>query len=478
MITIGDKTFDSYKTTLEAEDRDVIIDCEITDVDALTGVTKEIKKRAFSYASGFNAISGLEEINTLFQDPFIGQKLSGVDYVIRFNFSYSVVPSQRSLLYSYNATGALQFYNNVAPATSSIVDYHISDLNCTGGSYANDIEQFILLFKDAAPFFLDLEITLLEVCPTAIFYTNCDGVELELEGGSNDEAVGELQNLYLAPESESTSEVFVRVRENFKSDIDFGQCNTYRSDYKATIYSSPIADPLDRYVLDSGFTKVQVKVTGASAYTNMVQVVFDNLGLTQLQAINLPVTGIPTTLTSAVITMALTPDTYTATLYEVILGVPTPISIDTFVEVTFFGESTAEADCPCSCNDGCIDDGITIKWRNNCGENITTKFDGEIKGGNYQIEGDSFKTYTGEEIYPEVTQRNEYTLVIQQYSDQVFKALAYLIANNLDIEVNGVKYLIKPLTIAPSWDAYSRFGSVQIPIIEKDSILTTKRNCC
>lgn len=477
MITIAGQNFESHKTTLPVEDREVVLECDITDSVALTGVEKAIKVKTFSYSSSLNMISGLHEITDIFSDPFLGKKAAGIDYIMRFNYLYSASPSQASLLYSYNATSTQQFFKEVALGASGTIDWHISDLNCTGGDYANDIEQFILSFKNSSLFFLDLTITLIEQVPTTFSYLTCDNFTIEVEEASNTETDPLYDYVFFAPEDEEPGLNAIRRRGLIQDAPNFGACASFQSDYKATIYSQAISSPTDHYLLESGFDHIKVKVTGASAFTNTIHVEIENLGLSQSQLIIIPVTGIPTTLTSTLDPLTLTPDTYTVTLYEVILGTPTPISIDTFVEIDLYGLSVAD-DCPCPCSDGCIDESIVIAWRNNCGELVSTRFEGQIKGGSYTIAGDGFKTYDGEEIFPEVSTKNEYQLVITQYSDEVFKALAYLIANNLDITINGVKYLIQPFVMNPTWDVFSRFGSITINIIEKDSISTIKRNCC
>lgn len=479
MITIGTNNFESYKTTLPVEDREVIIDCDIDTAGALGSQTKIIKTKTFSFSSVFNAFSGNHEISTILIDDFIARKASKMDYIMEFEYVYSSSPTSAFVIYTYTGGGVNQFWKPITRTTNGTETYSISDLNCTGYDYANDSERINIDLARAGFFTLDLTITVKQETPTTIEYTTCADNTLTFESIENEEDTGSIQSIYLAEESELATDKFIRDRKLTKASVDFGKCDTYRADYRALIYSANPSSALDTYYFDTGFTHIQVKLNGSLSFFNTVHAVFDNVGLAQQQIMIILPTGIPTTITSTVDALGVTlGETYTLTLYELILGVPTLIPFNCTAEVTLINQALADTDCPCSCNDGCFDEVITINWRNNCGELVTTQFDAQIRGGVYTSEGDGFKTHTGEEIFPEVRVKNEYTLSISKYSDQVFKALSYLIANNLDIQINGVSYLIPPTVITPTWDTYNRFGSVSLTIIEKDSVGVIKRNCC
>ena len=90
--------------------------------------------------------------------------------------------------------------------------------------------------------------------------------------------------------------------------------------------------------------------------------------------------------------------------------------------------------------------------------------------------GESFETYTGEEIFPVVTSRQDYTLVIYEYSDEVYKFLHEQIIDNNYITIGGADYIVPVQSLEPNWDSFSHYGYIEIPITLKDSIKKTKRN--
>ena len=71
-----------------------------------------------------------------------------------------------------------------------------------------------------------------------------------------------------------------------------------------------------------------------------------------------------------------------------------------------------------------------------------------------------------------------YTLVIDEYSDEIYLGLQELISENISIDINGVDYVFDKTTISPQWDKYSQYGFGTFTIIRTDTIKTKRRNCC
>jgi len=466
MITLGTHEFETFKTTLPVDDREVWLneDCTIHTVVE----SKIIKKKSFTFNSSFNGVA--HELTTgVAVNEFMHAKANQADHIIRFTWSYSVAPTTADARYSYTEGTANEFWEQVGVTTNTDTTIVASSLNCVGTNFANGSEAMYLNILGASAFTLDLDIQIEELSVNKIDITECNGGE----SSTIDSTEGDPYETTLYESSEAvlpyTGEL--RKRKTF-NDLDILTCDTYNQSIETILLSRPMAIQTDEYWFDTGFDSIQVNlnVSNFEGY----EVLIEDLAILNSQLIAIPATGISGV---EAITIPLGA-AYTATLFERVGGSTVPlVGAQATIKLTTDGTSDL---CPCNCTDSdlCLDEAIDIKWRNNCGELITTRFEGQVRGGTYTTTGDGFKTHNGEEIYPVISTKNEYVLAITHYSDEVFKALSYLISNNLDIEINRRTYTIPPTAIQPSWDVYSRYGNITIPIIEKDSIGTIKRNCC
>jgi hypothetical protein len=377
---------------------------------------------------------------------------------------------------SHDYSGGL-FYQDVSGALlpSYTKEIIISDTNLVA-PYSNN-EYLNLNVVANLAFSASIIVEVFQRVPPTYSWTDCDGVERIEERliteTEDDESVlcGSIEE----PEPCITP----KQKRKLTTDIEAftGGCVDLTIYYEAkviTTSNSPTSS-FYNFWIDTGAEKIQLEFYPPSGglptfkvtdIANTQSIVADNL-LTTVAHYTTQLTALSAPTGTAYEIGAYTDGTWT-----------TPRTPYDFIGVIIrFQEN--QGICPCTCGEtDCIDPLIVIDWVNNCGETVRTNIEGQIKGGKYYIEGDSFKTYTGEEIRPVTNTRDEYTLVVRQYSDETFKAIAYLIANNLHITIGGVDYLIPPLTIEPSWDFLNAYGSIQIPIVEKNSIKTIKRNCC
>ena len=108
-----------------------------------------------------------------------------------------------------------------------------------------------------------------------------------------------------------------------------------------------------------------------------------------------------------------------------------------------------------------------------------------IQEGKYNVEGETFTQGNGL-ITPITKIHATYDFVISEYSDETYLLLMELIADNILIEVVDnidtgnptTLYYINKEAFAPNWNFNSKLGSLVLPVIKKDSIRTSRRNCC
>jgi hypothetical protein len=171
--------------------------------------------------------------------------------------------------------------------------------------------------------------------------------------------------------------------------------------------------------------------------------------------------------------MALMKGAYTISLYY--YSAPIIMLFEVALRLRY---NTALVTCGCPCEICEEDELLWVYWTDSCGDVVSTRIEGQVKGGVYIIEGDSYTTYKGTEVYPLLNTQAEYKLVINKYSDSVFQGILYLVSNNEIITINGVEYRIKVDNMSPSWDIYNQYGILELTIIKVETIKTVKRKCC
>jgi hypothetical protein len=52
------------------------------------------------------------------------------------------------------------------------------------------------------------------------------------------------------------------------------------------------------------------------------------------------------------------------------------------------------------------------------------------------------------------------------------------VVDNIDVSNPTTEYYIDTDSLTPTWNFNSKLGTIVIPVIRKDTIRTSRRNCC
>ena len=250
-------------------------------------------------------------------------------------------------------------------------------------------------------------------------------------------------------------------------------CLGYGVHYVASLFSSPFVGTDKTYWIASGvyeakinIPKVPPQILDFKLY-NGVSYIFDEAsesnGLVDWTPFTLGVSGVNTSL-----------KLWDGAIQET-------SSAEQFVLLKY---DLASYDCPCSdCGTDCGE--ITVIFHQSCGDQYPLKFNLMIQEGKYDVDGETF-TQGGELITPITKIKANYDFVISEYSDETYLLLMELIADNILIEVVDnidtgnptTLYYINKEAFAPNWNFNSKLGSLTLPVIKKNSIITSRRNCC
>jgi len=483
-ITLGGYTVETKKTVgeLPAGSDNIIAETPCEDVINLATVQpvwKKIHEYTRTIASAPNLLTGGWEIvptfRTLPDDVFA----DGYDYQVEFTFNYiGSSPSLNVQLQRFSYTvGGNNWFQNVI--TGTVIN--MNESNC-GGSYANTARALIVSADDLVPFGLEVTFEIYQLIPATI--------EIELCGGGNVvhltelEETSEVINVFIGiGEDPLTVSVNSTKRNSTYDPYDLGAgeiakmpqtCLGYGVNYVASLFSSPYTSPNDKtYWIASGvyeakinIPKVPPQVLDFKLY-NGVSYIFnedsDSNGLVDWTPFTLGVSGVNTSL-----------QIWDGAIQEL-------SSAEQFLYLKY---DLASYDCPCDvCGDSC--GGITIIFHQSCGNSYPLKFNLMIQEGNYTIEGETF-TQGGAIIRPVTKVKATYDLVLSEYSDETYLLLMELLADNVLIEVVDnidtsnptTEYYIDTDSLTPTWNFNSKLGTIVIPVIRKDTIRTSRRNCC
>jgi hypothetical protein len=357
----------------------------------------------------------------------------------------------------------------------------MNESNC-GGSYANTARALIVSADDVVQFGLQVTFYIRQLIPASI--------EIELCGGGNVihltelEETSEVINVFIGSGEDPLSESVNSTKRNTTYDpYDLGAgeiakmpqtCLGYGVNYVASLFSSPYTSPLDKtYWIASGVYEAKINIPKVPPQSldfklyNGVSYIFnedsDANGLVDWTPFTLGVSGVNTSLQ----------------IWDG--GIQETSSAEQFLYLKY---DLASYDCPCDeCGDSC--GGITIIFHQSCGNAYPLKFNLMIQEGNYTIEGETF-TQGGAIIRPVTKVKATYDLVLSEYSDETYLLLMELLADNVLIEVVDnidtsnptTEYYIDTDSLTPTWNFNSKLGTIVIPVIRKDTIRTSRRNCC
>ncbi|MFN5835070.1 MAG: hypothetical protein ACK459_15165 [Akkermansiaceae bacterium] len=400
----------------------------------------------------------------------------GYDYEVEITLNYVGASPLLNIItqrFSYTV-GGVNWFQNVLSGDKIIMNEN----NC-GGSYANTTRAFNIGANDVTPFFLNYTFIIKQLIPATI--------EIELCGGgittnqTELKVVSDVIQVYVDNEGEPV-EVNSDKRDSDydPADLGFGElakmpksCVSYSVYYIGSLFSSPYIAPNERtYFIDLGIYEIKINIPKVPPQIldfklyDGVAYVFD-----ELSDANGLIDWMTWTTNSGVITSlelwnGLIPETYS------------------FNQYVYFKYDLATYECPCSdCGTDCGD--ITVIFHQNCGASYPLKFNLMIQEGKYDIEGETF-TQGGGLITPITKIKANYDFVISEYSDETYLLLMELIADNILIEVVDnidtgnptTQYYINKEAFAPNWNFNSKLGSLVLPVIKKDSIRTSRRNCC
>jgi hypothetical protein len=357
----------------------------------------------------------------------------------------------------------------------------MNESNC-GGSYANTARALIVSADDVVQFGLQVTFYIRQLIPATI--------EIELCGGGNVihltelEETSEVINVFIGSGEDPLSESVNSTKRNSTYDpYDLGAgeiakmpqtCLGYGVNYVASLFSSPYTSPLDKtYWIASGVYEAKINIPKVPPQSldfklyNGVSYIFnedsDVNGLVDWTPFTLGVSGVNTSL-----------QIWDGAIQEL-------SSAEQFLYLKY---DLASYNCPCDeCGDSC--GGITIIFHQSCGNAYPLKFNLMIQEGNYTIEGETF-TQGGAIIRPVTKVKATYDLVLSEYSDETYLLLMELLADNVLIEVVDnidtsnptTEYYIDTDSLTPTWNFNSKLGTIVIPVIRKDTIRTSRRNCC
>jgi hypothetical protein len=483
-ITLGGYTVETKKTVgeLPAGSDNIIAEtpCEDTiNLATVQPVWKKIHEYTRTIVADPNLVTGGWEIvptfRTLPDDVFA----DGYDYQVEFTFNYiGSSPSLNVQLQRFSYTvGGNNWFQNVI--TGTIIN--MNESNC-GGSYANTARALIVSADDLVQFGLEVTFEIYQLIPATI--------EIELCGGGNVihltelEETSEVINVFIGYGEDPLSESVNSTKRNSTYDpFDLGfaeiakmpqTCLGYGVNYVASLFSSPYTSPNDKtYWIASGVYEAKINIPKVPPQSldfklyNGVSYIFnedsDANGLVDWTPFTLGVSGVNTSL-----------QIWDGAIQET-------SSAEQFLYLKY---DLASYDCPCDeCGDSC--GGITIIFHQSCGNAYPLKFNLMIQEGNYTIEGETF-TQGGAIIRPVTKVKATYDLVLSEYSDETYLLLMELLADNVLIEVVDnidvsnptTEYYIDTDSLTPTWNFNSKLGTIVIPVIRKDTIRTSRRNCC
>ena len=482
-ITLGGYTVETKKTVgeLPAGSDNIIAEAPCDDTINLATVQpvwKKIHEYTRTIASTAKALGGWEILPsfiTLPDDVFA----DGYDYEIEFTFNYiGSSPSLNVTLQRFSYTvGGNNWFQNVITGTL----INMNESNC-GGSYANTARALIVSADDLLQFGLEVTFEIYQLIPATI--------EIELCGGGNVihltelEETSEVINVFIGIGEDPLTESVNSTKRNTTYDpYDLGfseiakmpqTCLGYGVNYVASLFSSPYTSPNDKtYWIASGVYEAKINIPKVPPQSldfklyNGVSYIFnedsDANGLVDWTPFTLGVSGVNTSL-----------QIWDGAIQEL-------SSAEQFLYLKY---DLASYDCPCDeCGDSC--GGITIIFHQSCGNAYPLKFNLMIQEGNYTIEGETF-TQGGAIIRPVTKVKATYDLVLSEYSDETYLLLMELLADNVLIEVVDnidtsnptTEYYIDTDSLTPTWNFNSKLGTIVIPVIRKDTIRTSRRNCC
>jgi hypothetical protein len=483
-ITLGGYTVETKKTVgeLPAGSDNIIAETPCEDVINLATVQpkwKKIHEYTRTIVADPNLVTGGWEIvptfRTLPDDVFA----DGYDYQVEFTFNYiGSSPSLNVQLQRFSYTvGGNNWFQNVITGTL----INMNESNC-GGSYANTARALVVSADDLVPFGLEVTFEIYQLIPATI--------EIELCGG------GTVIHLTELEETSEVINVFIGIGEDPLTvsvnstkrnttydpyDLGFGEiakmpqtCLGYGVNYVASLFSSPYTSPNDKtYWIASGVYEAKINIPKVPPQSLDFKLwdgstyIFDETsnsnGLVDWTPFTLGVSGVNTSL-----------EIWDGAIQET-------SSAEQFLYLKY---DFASYDCPCDvCGDSC--GGITIIFHQSCGNSYPLKFNLMIQEGNYTIEGETF-TQGGAIIRPVTKVKATYDLVLSEYSDETYLLLMELLADNVLIEVVDnidtsnptTEYYIDTDSLTPTWNFNSKLGTIVIPVIRKDTIRTSRRNCC
>jgi hypothetical protein len=483
-ITLGGYTVETKKTVgeLPANSDNIIAEAPCDDTINLATVQpkwKKIHEYTRTIVADPNLVTGGWEIvptfRTLPDDVFA----DGYDYQVEFTFNYiGSSPSLNVQLQRFSYTvGGNNWFQNVITGTL----INMNESNC-GGSYANTARALVVSADDLVPFGLEVTFEIYQLIPATI--------EIELCGGGNVihltelEETSEVINVFIGTGEDPLTESVNSTKRNTTYDpYDLGAgeiakmpqtCLGYGVNYVASLFSSPYTSPNDKtYWIASGVYEAKVNIPKVPPQVldfklyNGVSYIFnedsDANGLVDWTPFTLGVSGVNTSL-----------EIWDGAIQEL-------SSAEQFLYLKY---DLASYDCPCDeCGDSC--GGITIIFHQSCGDAYPLKFNLMIQEGNYTIEGETF-TQGGAIIRPVTKVKATYDLVLSEYSDETYLLLMELLADNVLIEVVDnidvsnptTEYYIDTDSLTPTWNFNSKLGTIVIPVIRKDTIRTSRRNCC
>jgi hypothetical protein len=485
-ITLGGYTVETKKTVgeLPAGSDNIIAEAPCDDTINLATVQpvwKKIHEYTRTIIADPNLLTGGWEIipssRTLPDDVFA----DGFDYEIDFIFNYiGSSPSLNVQLQRFSYTvGGNNWFQNVNSGDTIIMN----ESNC-GGSYANTARALVVSADDLVPFTLEVTFYIRQLIPATI--------EIELCGGGNVihltelEETSEVINVFIGDGEDPLSESVNSTKRNTTYDpYDLGfteiakmpqTCLGYSVYYIGHLFSSPYTSPLDKtYFLDNGIyeTKINIPIVPPQALDFKF---YDSIAyyFTGLSDSNGLLDWTPLDLSNPALTFNMSLELWNGGIKELSSG----------EQYVYFKYDLASYDCPCDeCGDSC--GGITIIFHQSCGNAYPLKFNLMIQEGNYTIEGETF-TQGGAIIRPVTKVKATYDLVLSEYSDETYLLLMELLADNVLIEVVDnidvsnptTEYYIDTDSLTPTWNFNSKLGTIVIPVIRKDTIRTSRRNCC
>jgi len=486
-ITLGGYTVETKKTVgeLTAGSDNIIGEApcpNLINVATVQPKWKKIHEYTRSIIATPNLITGgweiLPSFITLPDDVFA----NGFDYEVEILLNYAgSSPSLNVILQRFSYTvGGNNWFQNVVSGDKIIMN----EDNC-GGSYANTARAFTVNADDVVPFTLQITFNIKQLIPATI--------EIQLCGGGTLTNTTELQEttevilVYIGSGETPFSENVVSTKRNSNYNPYLNltsaeaakmpqTCLGYLVYYISYIFSNAYSSPFEKtYWLDEQIYKVKINIPKVppqildfklwDGSTYIFDEASDANGLIDWIDFTptLPPGGVNTSL-----------ELWDSTVQETSSG----------EQYVYFRYDLTSYTCPCTeCVDDCGD--TTIIFHQRCGNSYPLKFNLMVQDGKYNIEGETF-TQGGSIIRPITKIKATYDLVLSEYSDETYLLLMELLADNILIEVVDnidplnptTEYYIDTDSLTPTWNFNSKLGTIVIPVIRKDTIRTSRRNCC